>query len=537
MPVAVDPKLEILKARYMHEGETDAEYVWSRVANAWSNDEDEERDFFYMMAEGRALPNTPAIANAGRSAGHQMGSACFVLPIHDSVDSIMSTMHDAALVQKSGGGTGFDFSELRAAGSPVSTTGRKAPGPVNFLQMYSSTAHYIDQGGMRDQANMGILRVDHPDVMQFIHCKQSSDQAITNFNISVAATDDFMRDATDPYKRELHGLRAPVIWDAIVENAWGNGDPGLWFVDTTNRLRLHPELYAATNPCGEVPLLPYEACVLGSVTLAAHLRITGSKQYHGDDFPRSDQIYMYGVDWQSLGDTVRTLTRMLDNVVDLQDYPLPIIRDTHHRYRKIGVGVMGFADMLVMMGVRYGSPASIDLAEEIMAYVQQVTYMTSEDLATEKGMYPGYYEHSPRLQLPKRRNLCCQVIAPTGSISRLAGCSFGIEPNFAGEYDSFVVGQVFHEVHPLKDHAAFVTTYDVTPEEHVRVAAAFQRYVDQGVSKTVNLPNSATRQDVADVYRLAWELGMKGITCFRDDSKETQVIKRADACVDGKCSL
>jgi ribonucleoside-diphosphate reductase alpha chain len=513
-----DARLEILKARYMHEGETRPDEVWLRVADSWSTDENEAAEFFWMMREGRALPNTPAIANAGRRPGSQMGSACFVLPIDDSVESIMSTMRDAALVQKSGGGTGFDFSPLRHAGAPVSSTNRAAPGPVNFLRMYSSVAHFIDQGGMRNQANMGILRVDHPDVMDFIRCKQSSDEAITNFNISLAATDDFMRNSTNVWSTD------GMIWDLAVENAWGNGDPGLWFVDTTNRLRLHPELYAATNPCGEVPLLPYEACVLGSVNLAAHLE---KACYCAD--PDGEK---YVVAWDALEQTTRTLTRMLDNIIDLQDYPLPIIEQTHKRYRKIGVGVMGFADMLVFLGMRYGSDQSVFLAETIMYKIQQWTYDESEKLSVAGGAYPGWREG-----MPYRRNLCCQVVAPTGSISRLAGCSFGIEPNFAGEYDSFVVGQVFHEVHPLKDHPDFVTTYDVTPGEHVRVAAAFQKYTDQGVSKTVNLANSATRDDVADVYRLAWELGMKGITVFRDSSKETQVIKRADACVDGKCSL
>jgi ribonucleoside-diphosphate reductase alpha chain len=504
----------------MHPGETDEQQVWERVGNEWGTTPDERDEFARMHAEGRALINTPGLANAGRPAGYRMGSACFVLPIEDSVDSIMQTMKDAAIVQKAGGGTGFDFSQLRPEGSTVSSTGRTAPGPVNFLKMYSSTAHFIDQGGLRDQANMGILSVDHPDILKFIHAKRDSDKAITNFNISAAVTDAFMDASRSVWSTE------GMIWDAIVDNAWANGDPGVWFVDRTNAKRLHPELYAATNPCGEVPLLPYEACVLGSVNLAAHLTTHVIE-------PPSGRREAATIDWQSLDDTVRTLVRMLDNVVDLQDYPLPIIRDTHHRYRKIGVGVMGFADMLVMLGVRYGSDESVELAEDVMAFVQSVTYEESIQIAQEKGPYPGYRGGG----LPYRRNLCCQVVAPTGSISRLASCSFGIEPNFAGEYDSFVVGGKFREVHPLKDHPEFVTTYDVSPWDHVRVAAAFQKYTDQGVSKTVNLPEDATRDDVESVYRAAYELGLKGVTVFRDNSKESQVIAKADACAEGVCSV
>lgn len=519
----------ILKARYMHPGEDNEDAVWTRVANTWGTTPSEIDEFYHMMRDRRALPNTPAIANAGRPKGYRMGSACFVLPIEDSVESIMQTMKDAAMVQKSGGGTGFDFSQVRPHGSTVNSTGRKAPGPVNFLKMYSSTAHFIDQGGLRAQANMAILRDDHPDILRFIYSKRDSDQAITNFNISVAATDDFMEASRNTWSTE------GMVWDAIVDNAWANGDPGLWFVDRTNRARLHSELYAATNPCGEVPLLPYEACVLGSVNLAEHLvHHTGVVEVNGVLDPTSTFVE---IDWGTLERTVRTLVRMLDNIVDLQDYPLPIIRETHHRYRKIGAGVMGFSDMLVMLGVRYGSDESVRLAEDIGAFIQQVSYEESEVLAYERGQCPGWSESLAAPTALPRRNLCCQVIAPTGSISRLAGCSFGIEPAFAPEYDSYVVGGQFREVHPLKDYPDFVTTYDVSPFDHVRVAAAFQRNVDQGVSKTVNLPESATPQDVENVYRSAYELGMKGITVFRDNSKESQVIAKADACAEGKCSL
>ena len=487
--------------------------MWQRVANYWSTNDEEAEQFYLMMKNKLAFPNTPAIANAGRTKAQ--GSACFVLPIADSLvdgpDSIMQTLSNTAAVHKSGGGTGFSFGRIRGKGSRVQSTGRDAPGPVEFLRLYSDAIGRVTQAGLRPGANMGILPVNHPDIMDFIHCK-TTEGTIHNFNISIAITDEFMRSPRDD------------VWEAVVQNAWRNGEPGVLFIDTINDTSLHPELIESTNPCGEVPLLPYEACVLGSINLAAHVTI---------------QNGMLVLDESKLRKTACTLTRLLDNIIDKQDYPLPIIEKTHKRYRKIGVGVMGYADALIELGIDYGSDLAITMAKHWMSHVQQATYIESAILGNEKGLYGARRRFSTLEEfrgsgLPSRRNLMCQVIAPTGTISRLAGCSFGIEPNFAREYDSFVVGGRFRERHRLADHPNYVVAKDVLPNQHIRTQAAFQRYTDQAVSKTVNLPASATVEDVSDVFRLAWETGCKGVTVLREDSRDDVVLKD---CASGVCEL
>ncbi len=517
----------ILKDRFFHPHEKDWFDVAERTARSWGTTPEEVASIYQMIRDKKALPNTPALANAGRP--NQMGSACYVLPISDSLtegpESIMQTLKDAAAVHKSGGGTGFSFGRIRGRGTTVSSTGRPAPGAVNVLELYSDAIARVTQAGMRPGANMGILPVEHPDVMEFVHCK-NREGGITNFNISVALSDAFMETITHP-----DGGPAWVheVWDAIVDGAWRNGEPGVFFIDTANKTRLHPEEFEATNPCGEVPLRPYEACVLGSIDLSKHVKY--------EDWGGMTATV---IDWEALADTTHTLVTLLDNIIDLQTYPIPEIEREQKRYRKIGVGVMGYADLLIMLGLRYGSSEAIALADVVMGFIRRETYEASEILAFERGVYPGFHEDARNREagfhMPFRRNLCTTVIAPTGTISRLAGCSFGIEPPFGAEYDSFVVGGMFHEKHPLRESPYFVTTMDVTPEQHVLTQAAFQRHCDQAVSKTVNLPYRATHQDVADIYTLAWKMGCKGITVLREASREDVVIGTAD-CTGAACRI
>lgn len=497
----------VLQHRFFHPGEDDETQVWKRVAEAWATDSDEADAFYDMMNRRLAFPNTPAIANAGRDIN--MGSACFVLPIEDSMEGIMETLKDAAMVQKSGGGTGFDFSQLRAEGSLVRSTGRAAPGPASFLKMYSSAIAHITQAGMRPGANMCVIRADHDDALKVIDTKVTEGN-IHNFNISVACNDAFMEDVYTGHTEER------ALWDRIVEGAWKNGEPGVIFIDTVNRAALHDELIAATNPCGEVPLLPYEACVLGSVNLAQHVK-----------HPRNGTPE---IDYGKLDNTVRTLTTMLDNIIDKQEYPLDKIARTHRRYRKIGVGVMGFADMLVKLEVQYGSEMAEWYAGIVMRFVQSVSYDQSAVLGAKRGFYPGYV-----VGMPPRRNLMAQVIAPTGTISRLAECSFGIEPHFGDEWESHIVGGVYTERAFGMDSEWFVPAAQVAPVDHVRIQAAFQRYTDQAVSKTVNLPADATVEDVNSIYWSAYDKGCKGITVLRAQSREDVVID--PSCANGVCTF
>jgi ribonucleoside-diphosphate reductase alpha chain len=413
---------------------------------------------------------------------------------------------------------------------------------------------------MRPGANMGILNWDHPDVLEFIAAKRG-EAAITNFNISVGATDLFMEQVTrgDESVTEL--------WDAIIDGAWRNGEPGLIFLDTINRMRLHPEVIEATNPCGEVPLLPYEACVLGTVNLAAHVTHT-----HMASDP--EQAWL-GMDEVALAATCRTMVRTLDNIIDMQDYPLPIIEQTHKRYRKIGVNPAGLASALILCGLDYASGASLKMQDRWARIMRDACYAASEELAHEKGPYPGYYgetevhrtpqstglntswdftqmrvgesggfkyhrpvrEHNGQL-MPFRRNLCCMVGAPTGTTSRLLQTDFAIEPPMGKEVTSFVVGGIFTERHPLADHPGFFTYEDVSIDDHVNVLATWQKHIDQAVSKTLMLPHDATREDVEHAYVRAWRAGCKGVTLLREASREDNVLVGvAGDCVGDKCAI
>jgi ribonucleoside-diphosphate reductase alpha chain len=450
-----------------------------------------------------------------------------VLPIIDSLydgqGSITGTLGDASRVHQYGGGTGFSFGAIRPRGAIVKSTGREAPGPVEFLQGYSAWFKRVSQAGLRPAANMAILPVEHPDIKEFMACK-TVEGDISNFNISVALSDSFMREVTSSSQTP----NTAELWTELVDGAWRNGEPGCYFVDSVNKKRLHPEPIHATNPCGEVPLLPYEACVLGSINLAEHM--TGGH-----------------IDWHALEATTRTLTVMLDNIVDKQDYPLDVIRDTHRKYRKIGVGVMGYADMLIKMGIRYGSSDALQVARKVMSFIQSVSYGQSMVLGEQKGLYPGH-EDVTRWSGKEihRRNLCVQVLAPTGTISWLAGSdhnrvSPGIEPNYGKSGKNFILGGVYDYTHELADSEWFVSYDEVTPMEHIQTQAAFQEFVDQAVSKTVNLPTSATHADVAEIYRLAWQTGCKGVTVYREGSREEVVLLPEGTinndCATGTCAL
>lgn len=542
----------ILEDRFFHPHEKDWYDVAERVARSWAKTREEEGEFYLMLRDRKGLPNTPAIANAGRKGA--MGSACYVLPVNDSLTegeaSIMQTLTDAAAVHKSGGGTGFSFGRIRGRGNPVSSTGRPAPGAVNVLSLYSDAIARVTQAGMRPGANMGILPVGHPDIMEFLRCKET-EGTITNFNISVALTDEFMRDIEHYTKGHTLGniqrtLARVEVWNAIVDGAWKNGEPGVFFIDTANNARLHPEEFEATNPCGEVPLRPYEACVLGSVDISKHIRENTDDMCPNCLTPWKCNgphcASQYVVDWEALGDTIATMVRLLDNIIDLQTYPIPEIEREQKRYRKIGVGPMGFADACVMLGIKYGSHECVDFADHLSAFFQQEAYEASEALAVERGPYPEMHEVSSWGDkiMPFRRNLCCLVVAPTGTISRLAGCSFGIEPHPDvgpdGNFMSFIVGGQFtdHCVHHSSEF--FTPTSDVTLEEHLRVQAAWQKHYDQAVSKTINCPFETTREEVADAIILAWRLGIKGTTFLRSGSREDVVLGASD-CVGAACTL
>ncbi len=505
--------------------------------------------FLARMTDLQFMPNSPTLMNAGRPMGQL--SACFVLPVPDSMEGIFDAVKNAALIHKSGGGTGFSFSRLRASGSSVRSTGGVASGPVSFMKVFNAATEAIKQGGTRRGANMGILRADHPDVEAFIRCKQS-DKEITNFNISIGLTESFMRavqrdesyDMIDPRTKAVVATkRARAVFDLIVDSAYNSGEPGIVFLDRLNRDNVVPSLgeIEATNPCGEQPLLPYESCNLGSVNLATVVR--GGKR------PR--------VEWELLGSIVDDAVHFLDNVIDVNKYPLPEIEEMTKQTRKIGLGVMGFADMLFQLGVAYDSEEGVALADKVMSYIHARARRKSAELAKTRGAFPAF-EQSTMAGGEPMRNATVTTIAPTGTISILCGVSSGIEPLFAlafvrnvmdndalpeanpyfeaavreaGAYTPELMRQVAQEgtlAHmtqvPEALRRVFVTAHDISPEAHIRMQAAFQRHTDNAVSKTVNFRNEATRQDVERVYLLAAELGCKGVTIYRDGSRSEQVL-------------
>jgi len=555
----------VLKKRYISKDEhgnptETVEGLFERVASAIAEadrmfdpqaDVDKTKQIFYdMMTNLEFLPNSPTLMNAGKELGQL--SACFVLPVEDSMEAIFEAIKQAALIHKSGGGTGFSFSRLRPAGSTVKSTGGVASGPISFMRVFNMATEAVKQGGTRRGANMGILRVDHPDIMDFIHCKKNNSD-IQNFNISVGVTEAFMEavekgedyNLIHPGTKEVMGsLNARKVFEEIVAGAWQNGEPGIIFLDRLNRDNPVPSQgeIESTNPCGEQPLLPYESCNLGSINLYQMLR------------KKKDR---WEVDWNKLEQTIYHAVHFLDNVIEVNKYPLDKIEFVTKQSRKIGLGVMGFADMLLRMGIPYNSDEGVALGREVMRFIQEKGRQASMELAKTRGPFPLFHESIYRDGAPLR-NATVTTIAPTGTLSIIAGCSSGVEPVFAfayirnimdntellevnpvlrtvleekGLYSDDIMRKVAKEgtlAHmeelPEEIRRVFVCSHDISPQYHVRMQAAFQEYTDNAVSKTVNFVNSATKEDVAEVYRLAYRLGCKGITIYRDGSRLSQTL-------------
>jgi ribonucleoside-diphosphate reductase alpha chain len=534
--------------------------------------EEVARQFYDLMTHGKFEPNSPTLMNAGRPLGQL--SACFVLPVDDALSNgqsgIYDTLKSMALVHQSGGGTGFAFSRLRSSGATVRSTMGVASGPVSFMTLYDASTEVVKQGGTRRGANMGILRVDHPDIREFIGCKTDTSK-ITNFNISVAMTDAFMEaveaeadyDLTCPKTGEIVGQEnAKEIFDLIVNGAWATGEPGVFFVDRANEANPVPQLgaYEATNPCGEQPLLPYDVCNLGSINLGLYVR---------DDFQWGDDIEE-GIDWEGLRQVVHLSTHFLDNVIDANRYPLPEITDLAQKIRRVGLGVMGWADMLVRLGISYNTEAGVEMGRKVMGFLNEEARVASEKLAEVRGVFPEWEESiwgpdttcarapdGSRIR-PERplRNCNLTTVAPTGTISIFAGCSGGIEPLFAvafmrnqagslmpdvnsdfvriakaqGWYSEELMEKIATEGHihfpgvPEEIQRVFVTSHDIAPEWHVRMQASFQEHTDSAISKTTNFPHEATKEEVQEIYELAFSLGCKGVTVYRDGSRPEQVL-------------
>ena len=567
-----EPALRVLRERYLlrdEQGEvieTPEEMCW-RVALSIAAGEarygrspaavrEVAAAFYDIMVDAYFVPNSPTLMNAGKGNGLQY-SACYVLPVGDSMEEIFDSVKAAAIIHKSGGGTGFAFSRLRPKDDLVASTGGRASGPVSFLRVFNSATEAVKQGGTRRGANMGILRVDHPDILEFIDCKL--DGGITNFNVSVAITDAFMEalargedyDLVNPHNRVVTDrLSAREVFERMVRAAWRTGDPGMVFIDRINASPANPTpelgVVEATNPCGEQPLLPNEACNLGSLNVSR--------------FARQGQDGGWSIDWDEMDRVIRLAVRFLDDVIEMNPYPLPVIDETVKSNRRIGLGIMGWADLLFIMGIPYDSQEAIDLADRLMGFVKEKSHDQCAKLAEERGPFPNWSQSIYRDVRPMR-NSTVTTIAPTGTISMIAGCSSGIEPIFAlafqhrvknpdGERVLTFVNETFeriakdrglysdalreeiakrgslHGIPGVPDEAVriFKTSHEIGYEWHVRHQAAFQRYTDNGVSKTINLPNDASEEDVASAYRLAWQLGCLGITVFRDGCKGEQVL-------------
>ncbi len=566
--------LIVLAARYLIKDENgkiieSPKQLFIRVARAIASAEKKfgkteeqiakiEQDFYDLMAKNKFMPNSPTLMNAGTSEGQL--SACFVLPVGDSIPEIYDAIKYQALIHKTGGGTGFSFSRLRPSNDFVKSTHGVASGPISFMKIFDASTEEIKQGGKRRGANMGILSVDHPNILDFIMLKEH-EGTLRNFNISVAVTDVFMKAVkenkdyllSNPRSKNVVGkLNARAVWNLVVTMAWKTGDPGVVFLDRTNSSYSNPvPSYGpieATNPCGEQPLYPYDSCNLGSINLA---KIVKGVNSHTE------------VDWDELKRVIRLATRFLDNVVEVNEYPLPEIDKVSRAIRRIGLGVMGWADLLIKLGIRYDSNEALMLAEKIMSFITQNSRITSEELAVERGPFPEFQNSIwARLGNKPLRNSTVTTIAPTGTISIIAGgTSQGIEPIFSvvylrnvsdslgsnlievnNEFEAYAMEggfytdelmqrlantvsiQNFEEI-PEQIRRLFVTAYDISPEWHVKMQAAFQKYTDNGVSKTINFPNWATPQDIEKAYEMAWTLGCKGITVYRDASKNVQVLQ------------
>jgi ribonucleoside-diphosphate reductase alpha chain len=510
-----------------------------------------ENEFYRIMTSRLFIPNTPTLINAGTS--YPQLSACFVLPVEDSIDGIFSTLRAAAIIQKTSGGTGFAFSRLRPKGDVVKSTAGMASGPISFATVFDTATEEMKKGGKRRGANMGILRVNHPDIMDFVVAKEK-EGVLRNFNISIGATDKFMEAVENDQDFELINprtkqvvkkLKARAIWNLIIMMAWKNGEPGMIFLDTINKHNPTPQIgqMEATNPCGEQPLLPFESCNLGSIDVSKFVDEKGN------------------VNWDKLRETVRVAVRFLDNVVDANVYVLREIEETTKGNRKIGLGVMGFADMLVKRGIKYDAEEGLKAGEELMKFINDEGHKASSELGAEKGNFPNFQGSIWEKDWKTMRNATITTVAPTGTISIIASCSQGIEPLFAIAYVREVgetLGRSLVEVNPLFEdialrenfyseelireiskrtsirdlkqiperwRALFVTAHDINAEMHVRMQAVFQKHVDNAVSKTINFPKWATPNDVEKAYMLAWKLGCKGITVYRHESREVQVLR------------
>ncbi|MEM2092899.1 MAG: vitamin B12-dependent ribonucleotide reductase [Candidatus Bathyarchaeia archaeon] len=552
--------LEVLRKRYLLRDDSgriieDPSKMFRRVARAiarvdlrYGEDPRESEEVFYkMMARLEFLPNSPTLFNAGTRLGQL--SACFVLPVEDSLESIFTAVKHMALIEKSGGGVGFNFSKLRPKGDLVMSTMGVASGPVSFMRVFDVTTEVIKAGGRRRGAMMGILNVNHPDIIEFITSKQTPG-FLSNFNISVAITDEFMKsvEGDEEYwlinprnKEKTAKLKAKEVWDLIAKCAWASGDPGVIFMDEINRHNPTPELgnIEATNPCAEQPLLPYESCNLGSINLS-RMVVDGK------------------IDWEKLRETVWNAVHFLDNVIDANKYPLREIERVTKANRKVGLGIMGFADMLIKLGIPYNSEEGLHIAEKVMRFVDEEAHKASEELAERRGSFPNFDKSIWKDKYRAMRNATVTTIAPTGSISIIAGCSSGIEPLFAVSFVRNVLdGTRLFEVNPLFEIIAkdrgfydaklleevartgsvqkidrvpedvrriFVTALDIPPEWHVKMQASFQKYTDNAVSKTVNMPYEATVEDVKKVFELAYRLKCKGVTVFRYGCKPEQVL-------------
>ncbi len=594
-PLLSPNALAVLKRRYLKRNdkgeiiETPDELfmrVASHIAAAddkfGSTPEESEQttqDFYRMMARLEFMPNSPTLMNAGRELGQL--SACFVLPIEDTMESIFETVKNTALIHKSGGGTGFSFSRLRPKNSVVASTSGVASGPISFMKVINSATEAVKQGGTRRGANMGILRVDHPDIVDFIKCKDDLSE-LTNFNISVGITDSFMAAVKartdypliDPRTGKQFTIdgrpqsqNASEVFQAIIDHAHKTGEPGIVFLDRINAGENTPEvgLVEATNPCGEQPLLPYESCNLGSINLSKVVRSVV-------DSSDTTRMFRNEIDWGKLKELIWKAVHFLDNVIEQNKYPLSEIDKATRENRRIGLGVMGWADLLIMLDIPYNSEEALELADRIMAFIQKEADLASADLASKRGNFLNWEKSvffDPKTQMGHpRRNSTVTTVAPTGTISIIAGCSSGVEPIFAVSYVRTVMDNTrLVETNPLFESRAkdlgffsemlmeriaeknsisefeeipeevrnvFVTSHDISPQWHIRMQAAFQSHTENAVSKTINLPKEATPDDVKTAYESAYELGCKGVTIYRDGSRAFQVLSTKQTTVEGK---